>query len=169
MSENIENSLLAHWRYNTVLWQRFSSVQAKQKKIENIIFSLVILVFGMLILMLVKRAPFFIALIFTLPFAILFPLVRFKKSQKYFKQKTQNPEIKIYTNHLEINGVKKQLVSKKYWLLDVNTKPIGGLDVLCFDVAWSANKGRSNDEFRIPIPPKAVVKAKEIVDFFKNK
>jgi len=164
MSRNIENSLLVRWRYDTDLWYRFSKVQvqAEQKKIDNLIFGLLILVF-------VKRAPFFIAFIFTLPFAILFPLVRFKKSQKYFKQKIQNLEIKIYTNYLGINGIKKQLISKKYWLLSVKTELISGLDILCFDIAWVAHKGRTHDEFRIPIPTTTVAKAKEIIDFFKNK
>jgi len=168
MPQKTESSLLAHWHYSRDLWQDFRKVQFKQKKIDNIIFAVVILIFGMLILMFVKGAPFLIAFIFTVPFAVLFPLIRFKKSQKYFKQKVQNPEIKIYTNYLEINGLKKELISKTYWVLDVKTKIIDGLHLLCFDIAWNAHKGRTNDEFRIPIPPTAVAKAEEIVAFYKN-
>jgi len=168
MPQKTESSLLAHWHYSSDLWQDFRKVQAKQKKIDNIIFAAVILIFGMLILMFVKGAPFLIAFIFTVPFAVLFPLIRFKKSQKYFKKKVQNPEIKIYTNYLDINGLKKDLNSKKYWVLDVKTENIDTLPLLSFDIAWNAHKGRTNDEFRIPIPPTEVAKAEELISFYKN-
>ena len=168
MTINTENSQLAHWHYDNNLWQHFSKLQAKQKKIDNLIFSLVIFIFGILILMFVKGAPFTIALIFTTPFAVLFPLIRFKKSQKYFKQKVQNPEIKIYSDHLDINGLKKELISKKYWVLDVKIENIDGVPLLRFDIAWNAHKGRTNDEFRIPIPLTEVTKAEEIISFYKN-
>lgn len=169
MNKNTENPLLAHWHYDNDLWQRFSKMQAKEKKTDNIIFSLVILIFSVPILMFVKGAPFLIALMFTAPFAILFPLVRFKKSQKYFKKNVHNPEIKIYTNHLDINGIKKELISKKYWVLSIKTKVIDGLHILYFEIAWNAHKGRTHDEFRIPIPSNEVAKAEEIVAFYKDK
>ncbi|MFK5891376.1 MAG: hypothetical protein QM486_11670 [Flavobacteriaceae bacterium] len=168
MSQNTENSLLFHFKYDNNEWRIFTKFQSKQKKIDNIIYGALILIFGLLILVFVKGTPILFALIITLPLALFFSYIRYRKSQKYFKRKVKNPQIKIFENHLEINGLKKILISKKYWLLSVVSKSKNDLNYICFEIAWNAHKGRTHDEFRIPIPSNEVAKAEEIVAFYKN-
>jgi hypothetical protein len=168
MNQNTDNTLLFQFKYDNNEWRKFVKFQSKQKKIDNIIYGALILVFGLLILIFVKGAPLLFALIITLPLAFFFSYIRYRKSQKYYKQNIKNPEIKIFKNHLEINGLKKILVSKKYWLLSAASKSKNDLNYICFEIAWNAHKGRTHDEFRIPIPLTSLAKAEEIVDFFNS-
>jgi len=167
MTTDLDNTLLFHFKYDDNEWRKFAKFQSKQKKIDNIIYGALILIFGLLILIFVKGAPILFALIITMPLAFFFSYIRYRKSQKYFRRNVKSPQIKIFKNHLEINGLKKVLVSKKYWLLSVVSKSKNDLNYICFQIAWNAHKARTHDEFRIPVPKNQLDKTQEIIDYFK--
>ena len=166
----IDFSLLAEWNYSQKEWNEFVILEKANKKEDSIYFGIGILILGTIVLIILKQTSFFGGLIFAIPFAILIPWLRMKFSYKHLRKGVQNPTVKIYTDHLQINNHKIELlgdVKRIKSIKIIDTK--NNIKLLEFDVQWITRKGPTNDEFRILIPKNKIIEAQNLITSFYNK
>jgi len=163
-----DDNLLAHWKFDKTHWRKYIKVELRNKRNDNLIFGLVITIFGTLILVFVKGSPLIIALFISTFIGLLIAFIRYKISKKYLDKSVINPEVKVYKTHLIINGKQKDLITKKFWLLNAKTELKYNLNLLSFTIAWNTHRGSTNDEFRIPIPYSQMAEAEQLVTYFES-
>jgi hypothetical protein len=152
-----ENEILAHWQYNTKMWDEFVTIEKGNKKEDNVYFGIGIVIIGSLGLMFLRDTSFWVGAAFSIPLAILIPWLRMKFSYTYLKKGIANPEVKIFYDYLLVNGKKIELRGSRKRIKSIKVVDAkGSLKLLEFDIQWMTAKGPTNDEFRILIPEKAL-------------
>lgn len=145
--------LLAHWQYDTKKWDEFVTIEKGNKREDNVYFGIGIVIVGTVGLMFLRDVSFWIALLFSLPLAILIPWLRMAFSYKHLKKGIKNPEVKIFYDFLLINNKKVLLRDHRRRVKSLKVVDAKGeIKLLEFDVQWLTAKGPTNDEFRILIP-----------------
>ncbi len=164
-----DSNILDTWTFTSKEWNNFVNIEKGNKKEDNIYFGIGILILCIPGLMLFRNASFLIALIFSIPFAILLPFLRIRFSSTHLKSNSKGAVIEIYPKYLLINSKKINLFGKRKWIVDikiVNTS--SNLKLLEFTIEWFTHKGNTNDETRIPIPKGKEEKALELIQFYRN-
>ena len=165
-----DSKILDTWTFTSNEWNNFVAIEKGNKKEDNIYFGIGILIICIPGLMLFRGTSFLIALIFSIPFALLLPLLRIKFSSSHLKNNSKGAIIKIYPEYLLINNKKIDLFGKRKWIMDMKiiTTP-SNLKLLEFTIEWFTHKGNTNDETRIPIPKDKEQKALELINFYRNR
>ena len=159
--------LLAEWNYTKNQWNEFVDIEKSNKKEDNIYFAIGILILCTIGLMLLRNTSFITAFLFSVPFAILIPVLRMKFSYQHLKKNVANPTVKIYDDYLLINDKKVELSSDKKRVRSIKIIPQkNNSNFLEFDVQWITRKGPTNDEFRILIPKEKEQEAQQLLHQF---
>ena len=166
---NDNSKILDTWTFTSTEWDDFVTIEKGNKKEDNIYFGVGILILCVPGLMFLRNTSFLMALSFSIPFALLLPLLRIKFSSPHLKGNTGVTIIKIYPNYLLINTKKIELFGKRKWIKDMKIiSTPSGLKLLEFTIEWFTHKGNTNDETRIPIPKDKEQKALELIEFYRN-
>lgn len=166
---NRQEQPLAHWTYTTEEWNAFVAIEKKNKKEDNIYFGIGILILATLGLVWLRGTSLWMALLFSVPFSVLLPLLRQKFSYPHLKKGVRNPTVTIYPDYVIVNGRKIELASRKKRIK--STKIINapnGKQLLEIDIQWMTGKGPTNDEFRFLIPDGELSTAEKLVGSTQN-
>lgn len=159
------SNLLAHFKYSPEFWNKYVTVERKNKKEDNFYFGLAISLLCTAGLMLFRNTTFLMALLFAIPFAILLPWLRQKFSYRYLKKGIKNPEVRIFDKFLRINNHTIEFRNDQRRLKHIQLiESASGMFLLEFDVQWLTRKGPTNDEYRIPITKDNLEEAKIIIE-----
>ncbi len=159
------SNLIAHFTYTQSFWNDYVTVELKNKKEDNYYFAFAIAILCTVGLMILRNTTFLVALVFSIPFAILIPYLRQKLNYKYLVKNVSNPEVKIFDKFLKINKHSIEFHSDQRRLKNIKLiEASNGMNLLEFDIQWITRKGPTNDEYRIPIPKENVKDAKKIID-----
>ena len=155
---------LAEWAYTQEEWNEFVRLEKSNKKEDNIYFGIGIVILGTIGLIFFRGTGFFTGVLFSIPFAILIPLLRMKFSYKYLKKGIASPAVAFFHDHVNVNQHTIELTSsikrvKSVKIIDIKSN---GRQLLEFDVQWMTRKGPTNDEFRFLIPENKYEEAKKI-------
>jgi len=158
-------SPITTWTYTQEEWNEFVRIERSNKKEDSIYFGIGIVILGTLGLMFFRGTSFFTALLFSVPLAILIPLLRMKFSYKHLKKGIASPTVTFYSDHVNVNGHKIELTSsikrvKSMKIIDIESN---GRFLLEFDVQWMTRKGPTNDEFRFLIPEGKLEEAEKMI------
>ena len=155
---------IASWTYSSKEWDQFVTVEKKNKLQDNIYLGIGIVIVGTIGLMFIRDTSFWIGLLFSLPIAIIIPVLRMVLSYKHLKKGVQNPQVEVFKNYLLINGKKIETQEKGRWLKSVKIlDPKDGVNLLQFEIEWKAGKGKTGDEYRIPIPKNQTQEAERVL------
>lgn len=157
-------NLLAYWQYDTRMWDEFVTIEKGNKKEDNIYFGIGIVIVGTLGLMFFRSTGFWMALLFSLPLAILIPWLRMTFAYKHLKKGIKNPEVKIFRDFLLINNKRIELRNDRKRIRSLKVRDTkSDLKLLEFDIQWTTAKGPTNDEFRILIPEEELATIDELI------
>jgi hypothetical protein len=143
--------MIAEWKFDSETWNKFVSIEKKNKKQDNLYFGLGILIIGVPALMFLRDASIWVSLAIVVPLAVLIPFLRQKFAYKHLKAH-DNPNIKFYRNFMVINGNKIELFSDKRRIKSTSIFEKEGMLFLELTIEWITGKGPTNDEFRVPVP-----------------
>lgn len=155
---------ITEWSYSEEEWNEFVSIERSNKKEDSIYFGIGIVVLGTIGLMFFRGVSVFTGLLFSIPLAILIPLLRMKFSYRHLKKGITSPSVKFFQDHIQINTHRIELVSsikriKSIKVIDVKN---GQKKLIEFDVQWVTRKGPTNDEFRFLIPENKLAEAEKM-------
>lgn len=161
----MNTSPIATWTYTQEEWNEFVQIERSNKKEDSIYFGIGIAILGTVGLMFFRETSFFTAILFSVPLAILIPLLRMKFSYKHLKKGISNPTVTFYSDYINVNGHKIELISsnkrvKSKKIIDIESN---GRFLLEFDVQWMTRKGPTNDEFRFLIPEGKLEEAQKMI------
>ncbi len=164
----MDTSPIAKWTYTQEEWNEFVQLERSNKKEDNIYFGIGIVILGTVGLMFFRETGFFTGLLFSIPLAVLIPLLRMKFSYKYLKKGIASPTVIFFHDHINVNKHTIELTSsikrvKSVKIIDIKSS---GRQLLEFDVQWMTRKGPTNDEFRFLIPKNKYEEAQEIAKTF---
>jgi len=169
MQLTTQSQLLAHWKYTNLEWNDFVDIEKANKKEDNLYFGVGIVIIGTLTLVFFRGTSILTGLLFSVPLAILIPLLRMKFSYKHLKKNVQNPQVKICSDYLEINEHKIDLYTSQKRVKNLKIiDATNNTNLLEFDIQWLTRKGPTNDEVRILIPSNKLEEAKSLVKKFKK-
>ena len=161
---NPNENPLVEWNYSEEEWNQFVSIERANKKEDSIYFGIGILILGSVGLMLLRDTSFWMGLLFAFPLAILIPFLRMTFSYKHLKKGVKNPNVKIYSNQVLVNGKRIELTNTRKRIKSV--KIINSKDnkkLLEIDIQWLTAKGPTNDEFRFLIPENEMDAAEKLI------
>ena len=164
----MNTSPLATWTYTQEEWNEFVQLEISNKKEDNIYFGIGIVILGTVGLMFFRGTSFFTGLLFSVPIAILIPVLRMKLSYKHLKKGIANPTITFYPDYIDVNGHKIELISSKKRIKSakiIDAKD-GNQYLLELDIQWITGKGPTNDEFRFLIPEGKYSEAEKLIHGF---
>ncbi len=166
----MEINPITKWTYSTEEWNEFVSIERYNKKEDSIYFGIGIVILGTLGLMFLRGVSIFIGLLFSIPLAILIPLLRMKFSYKHLKKGVADPTVKFFPDHIKINTHKIELISsikriKSIKIIDIKNSQ---KKLIEFDIQWVTRKGPTNDEFRFLIPKNKQVEAEKMRQSYSN-
>lgn len=156
------------WTFSAKEWNLFTSEATSLKKEDNIYMAIATLIVGIPFLMLSRKITILMSLFFVIPFAVLVPYVRYRIAIKKLKLSTNKAIIEFYSEYLQINGKKVELFTNNRWIK--NMKIIdgkNGLKLLEIEIAWSARKGDTFDETRVPIPFDKLERAEALIEYYR--
>lgn len=161
----MNTSTIAEWTYTQEEWNEFVQLERSNKKEDNIYFGIGIVILGTIGLMFFRETGFFTGLLFSVPLAILIPLLRMKFSYKHLKKGITSPAVAFFHDHINVNGHTIELTSSKKRVKSVKIIDIqsNGRQLLEFDVQWMTGKGPTNDEFRFLIPEGKYEEAQKMI------
>lgn len=160
---NDNNIPLASWTYSTKEWNEYVEVERKNKKEDNIYFGIGIMIFATIALVFFRNTSVLFGFLFSIPFAVLIPILRTKFLFKHLKKGVKNPYVKIYHEFADVNGRRIELVGKRKRVKSVKIIDSDSLKLLEIDVQWMTGKGPTNEEFRFLIPNTEMETAKKLI------
>ncbi|WP_445748628.1 hypothetical protein [Polaribacter sp.] len=164
-----ENPLI-EWHYSQEEWNEFVDIEKANKKEDNIYFGIAILLIVPFGLMFYRDTSFLFSLLFSIPFAVLLPVLRMKFSYKHLQKNVFNPHVIIYNDYMMINYHKIEVASKRRRIKSLKIIDAkNNKKLLEVDIQWATRKGPTNDEFRILIPDNKLFEAEKLItDFYKE-
>lgn len=156
------------WTFSAKEWNLFTREATSLKKEDNIYMAIATLIVGIPFLMLNRRITILMSLFFVIPFAVLVPYVRYRIAVKKLNLLTDKAIVKFYSDYILINGKKVTLFANNKWIKNmkiINGK--NGLKLLEIEIAWSARKGDTFDETRVPIPFDKLERAEALIKYYK--
>lgn len=149
-------------------WDLFVAIEKKNKLEDNVYLGIGVLILGTVGLLFFRNTNFWTALLFAVPLAILLPAIRMFLGYPHLKKGVQHPKVDIFNNYLLINGRKIETQEKGKSLKSVKILPSKkGVSLLEFDIWWGTSKGKTGDQFRVPIPENQQEEAERIVKIFR--
>jgi hypothetical protein len=159
---------IVSWKYSTQEWDQFVAIEKKNKLEDNVYVGIGILILGTAGLMFFRKTSIWMALLFAVPLSILLPALRMLLGYPHLKKGVQNPNVAIFKKYLLINGKKIETQEKGRSLKSVKIlAPKKGVTLLEFDIWWGTSKGKTGDQFRIPIPKNQEDKAERIIELLR--
>jgi len=164
-----ENPLI-EWQYSTEEWNEFVDIEKANKKEDNIYFGIAILLIVPFGLMFYRNTSYLFSLLFSIPFAVLIPVLRMKFSYKHLQKNVSNPHVKLFDAYMMINNHTIEVASRRKRIKSLKIIDAkNNKKLLEVDVQWKTRKGPTNDEIRILIPENKLFEAEKLVnDFYKN-
>ena len=174
MSNSIEHktkpkNYLDTWTFSSEEWKLFKTEASFLKKEDNIYMAIATLIVGIPFLMLSRKITILMSIFFVIPFAILVPYVRYRIATNHLKFSGNEAIIEFYSEYILINGKKIDLFGPNKWIK--NMKIIdgkNGLKILEIEIAWSARKGDTFDETRVPIPKDKLIRAEALIEYYSR-
>ena len=158
------------WTYSPELWRQFLKIERKNKREDNIytfIGAMILCVPG---LMLMRGTSFLVALMFSLPMAIIFSFGRQWYVMSKMKGGLSKPEVRIEHDTLWYGNKKIPIFNKKRWIKDLRLiHHVSGMELLEFSIGWTTSKGPTFDEYRVPILEEHKADAELLIAYFQGK
>lgn len=167
-SKTTSKDYLDTWTFSSKEWYLFTTEATSLKKEDNIYMAIATLLVGIPFLMLSRRVTFLMSTFFVIPFAIIIPYVRYRIAVKNLKLTANKAIVEFYSEYILINGKKIELFNNNKWIK--NMKIINGkndLKLLEIEIAWSARKGDTFDETRVPIPLDKLERAEALIEYYR--
>jgi hypothetical protein len=163
-------SPLTTWTYTQEEWNEFVQIETSHKKEDSIYLGIGIVILGTIGLMFFRGTSFLTGLLFTIPIAILIPVLRMKFSYKHLKKGIESPTVTFFYHHIKVNYHTIELTSSKKRVKSVKIIDIqsNGRQLLEFDVQWMTGKGPTNDEFRFLIPEGKYEEARKMISNYQQ-
>jgi hypothetical protein len=161
--------ILAHWKYTAAEWQKFIAWETTERKTSTTIVSLLILVFGGLTVIWMKKAGFVLAFALSGFIAVIYWVGRYFISKFSIGEAgNRQNEVAITQDAIVINGKYNAFISEMYRLKDIKIRDEEPLQVLEIEYSWSTRRGESFDEIRVPIPAGKLEEAKWLIKVLKG-
>lgn len=159
------------WNFTSEEWNAFTNEAKLLKNEDNIYFGIGILIVGIPYLMFFRNTTFILATAFVLPFAIALPYLRFIIALRNIKPTKKPASIKFYKNYIDMNGKHIELFNDKKWIkfMQILESDKGLPPLLEIEIAWNTRNGNTFDETRVPIPLDKMEKAKELIEFYRER
>lgn len=158
----------AHWPIDEATWKLFAKNEIKYRNEDNIYFSIAFFALGTITIMLSRSASLPIAIIITLIIGSIIVYIRRKLALAKLKPGKGKKEVYITDYFVIMNGEQYYLMNEHRLtskvILYEDTSPA----ILEFTIHWQTRNGVTFDELRLPVPPEAIPKAKEISLNFKT-
>lgn len=159
---------IVSWSYSTEEWNQFVTIEKKNKLEDNLYIGIGVLILATIGLMFFRKTTFWMALAFALPLSILLPALRMLFGYPHLKKGVQNPTVDIFKKYLVINGKKIETQEKGRSLKSVKVLAAKQeMSLLEFDIWWGTAKGKTGDQFRVPIPKNQEVEAERIIELLR--
>lgn len=165
-NEALQVHILARWIYTTEQWQQFMKWEKKERKTENIIVMILVLIFGTFLLRAGREAPWWAAVTVSVVIAVLYGVISYAVSLNALRQTTKNAEVIITKDAVMINGHYNRLRGENLWFEGVEMKHHEMFKYLEFTTGHTTRSGNAKNELRIPIPPGREVEANSLVNEF---
>jgi hypothetical protein len=166
----MKSDVIRKWSYSTEEWNEFVQIERSNKKEDSLYFGIGIVILGTLGLIFFRNTSLWTGLLFSIPFAILIPILRMTFSYTHLKRGISDPSVAFHPDFIEVNGKKIELISstkriKSIKIIDVKNSTRQFLE---FDIQWITRKGPTHDEFRFLIPKDRMEEVQHIIHSYTH-
>lgn len=154
---------LADWEYTPGEWAAFVRQERQQLRTEFLLVTIGILIFGTILLRILRQAPLWAAFLVSFVVALVYGFVRYQIHAGFLAGSGKN-RVMIYPHAARINGRWLTWSSSNRKLDGITIRHETDSEILEITYCWNTRSGPASDEVRIPIPQGKLEEARKLLD-----
>lgn len=169
MSPNEEIETIAMWSVDGNYWNKFSMMEKRTRKFEQIGILLGMVVLGTLFLIFKKGASFYMAVMINILVFLMYLLLSRTKSSSYLTTSKKEIRCIFLEKSAIINEQVYALWNDNKWMSNVELKRENEILFLEITLNWNTRSGEAHDEIRVPYYAQDAEKATLVCNYYYSK